>query len=90
MVLFGVPVAHEDDPLRAVKSTTEIHAFVQGLFHEYENRTDFNRSMQDRYSLSDGYICQKESILLREKNSNSHATFSTRPTQMCFFGRLKN
>ena len=45
MVLFGVPVAHEDDPLRAVKSATEIHAFVQGLSHEYENRIGRNLAM---------------------------------------------
>lgn len=31
MALFGVPLAHEDDPVRAVKTASEIHGVVRGL-----------------------------------------------------------
>ena len=31
MALFGVPLAHEDDPVRAVKTASEIHEVVRGL-----------------------------------------------------------
>jgi class 3 adenylate cyclase len=31
MVLFGVPMAHEDDPIRAVKAAREIHELVDAL-----------------------------------------------------------
>ena len=31
MALFGVPRAHEDDPVRAVKTACEIHQVVQGM-----------------------------------------------------------
>jgi len=31
MVLFGVPRAHEDDPVRAIKAAMEIHGLVEAL-----------------------------------------------------------
>jgi class 3 adenylate cyclase/tetratricopeptide (TPR) repeat protein len=31
MALFGVPLAHEDDPVRAVKTASEIHDVVRGI-----------------------------------------------------------
>ena len=31
MALFGVPLAHEDDPVRAVKTASEIHEVVRGI-----------------------------------------------------------
>jgi len=31
MVLFGVPKAHEDDPVRAIKAAMEIHGMVEAL-----------------------------------------------------------
>ena len=38
MALFGVPKAHEDDPIRAVKAAREIHELVDTVSPEVENR----------------------------------------------------
>ena len=38
MALFGVPMAHEDDPVRAVRAALEIHAAVASISPEYEGR----------------------------------------------------
>jgi len=38
MALFGIPRAHEDDPIRAIKVAREIHQFVTGLGEESKNR----------------------------------------------------
>jgi class 3 adenylate cyclase len=38
MALFGVPRAHEDDPIRAVKAAREIHELVDAASPEVENR----------------------------------------------------
>ena len=36
MALFGVPLAHEDDPVRAVKTASEIHEVVRGISPEVQ------------------------------------------------------
>jgi len=36
MALFGVPRAHEDDPIRAIRAAREIHAHVEALSPRYE------------------------------------------------------
>ena len=36
MALFGVPLAHEDDPVRAVKTASEIHEVVRGISSEVQ------------------------------------------------------
>jgi class 3 adenylate cyclase/tetratricopeptide (TPR) repeat protein len=36
MALFGVPLAHEDDPVRAVKTASEIHEVVRGISLEVQ------------------------------------------------------
>jgi len=38
MALFGVPTAHEDDPVRAIKASREIHDVVSSLSSEFEKR----------------------------------------------------
>ena len=38
MALFGVPKAHEDDPIRAIRAAREIHELVDALSPELEKR----------------------------------------------------
>jgi class 3 adenylate cyclase/tetratricopeptide (TPR) repeat protein len=38
MALFGVPTAHEDDPVRAIKASREIHDIVSSLSLQFEKR----------------------------------------------------
>jgi class 3 adenylate cyclase/tetratricopeptide (TPR) repeat protein len=38
VVLFGVPKAHEDDAIRAIRAAVEIHRFVEGMSPEFEDR----------------------------------------------------
>lgn len=39
LALFGIPVAHEDDPIRAVRATMEIHRLVRHISGDLEDRT---------------------------------------------------
>ena len=45
MAIFGVPKAHEDDPIRAVKAAREIHELVDTISPELENRIGQSISM---------------------------------------------
>jgi class 3 adenylate cyclase/tetratricopeptide (TPR) repeat protein len=38
VALFGVPKAHEDDHLRAIRAAQEIHALVEGMGSQYQER----------------------------------------------------
>ncbi len=38
LALFGVPRAHEDDPIRAIRAALEIHGLVEALSPRYENK----------------------------------------------------
>jgi len=43
LALFGVPKAHEDDPIRAIRAAREIHALVDDISPEYEAK--INRAL---------------------------------------------
>ena len=45
MALFGVPKAHEDDPVRAIKAAGEIHDLVQAISPELEEKVGKPLSM---------------------------------------------
>lgn len=45
MAIFGVPKAHEDDPIRAVKAAREIHERVEEISPEVENKIGQSLSM---------------------------------------------
>lgn len=45
MVIFGVPQAHEDDPVRAIKAAREIHQLVDSIGPEVENKIGHSISM---------------------------------------------
>ena len=38
MAIFGVPKAHEDDPIRAIRAALEIHAAVEGFSPQFEKK----------------------------------------------------
>ena len=40
LALFGIPAAHEDDPVRAVKAAREIHDLVRQISPEVEKQID--------------------------------------------------
>ncbi len=45
MVLFGVPKAHEDDPIRAIRAAKEIHALVEAMSPQFRERIGVSLSM---------------------------------------------
>lgn len=45
MVLFGIPRAHEDDPVRAIKAAKEIHNFVDQMSPQLEDKIGQTLSM---------------------------------------------
>ena len=45
MAIFGVPSAHEDDPIRAVKAAREIHELVDSVSPEVESKIGQSISM---------------------------------------------
>lgn len=45
LALFGVPTAHEDDPIRAIRAAREIHELVEALNPLYEARVGAPLSM---------------------------------------------
>lgn len=45
MAIFGVPKAHEDDPVRAIKAAREIHEIVEAMSPELENKVGQRLSM---------------------------------------------
>jgi len=45
LALFGVPRAHEDDPIRAIRAAREVHALVEALNPRYEMKVGRALSM---------------------------------------------
>ena len=45
LILFGVPKAHEDDPIRAIKAAREIHELVDSISPSYEHKVGRPLSM---------------------------------------------
>jgi len=45
LVLFGIPKAHEDDPIRAIRAAREIHSLVEALGPRYETKVGSTLSM---------------------------------------------
>jgi len=45
MAIFGVPQAHEDDPIRAIKAAREIHQLMDAISPEIENKIGQSVSM---------------------------------------------
>lgn len=60
MVLFGVPRAHEDDALRAVRAAKEIHGFVEGLTPEYREKT--GRSLSMHTGIASGLVVSQVEV----------------------------
>jgi class 3 adenylate cyclase len=48
LALFGIPTAHEDDPVRAVKAAFEIHELVRKISLEVEERIDTKLRMHTK------------------------------------------
>jgi class 3 adenylate cyclase len=45
VALFGVPKAHEDDPVRALRAAREIHEIVDAMSHQFESKVGKPLSM---------------------------------------------
>ena len=45
LALFGVPEAHEDDPVRAIRAAREIHDLVEAMSPRYEDKAGQPLSM---------------------------------------------
>ena len=50
LALFGIPTAHEDDPIRAVKAAMELHALVRKISPEVEERIESRLRMHSGIS----------------------------------------
>lgn len=58
MALFGVPKAHEDDPVRAIRAAREIHQMVEEISPELENR--IGRSLAMHSGINTGLVVTGE------------------------------
>ena len=45
VAFFGVPKAHEDDPVRALRAAREIHEIVNAMSHQFESKVGMALSM---------------------------------------------
>ena len=58
LILFGVPRAHEDDALRAIRAAQEIHHLVNGLSPQYEMK--IGRSLTMHSGINTGLVVSGE------------------------------
>jgi class 3 adenylate cyclase/tetratricopeptide (TPR) repeat protein len=58
LILFGVPRAHEDDAVRAIRAAREIHDFVTELSPRLESKT--GRALRMHSAISTGVIVTSE------------------------------
>jgi class 3 adenylate cyclase len=63
MALFGVPMAHEDDPVRAIKAAREIHECVDAISPEIEAR--INQPISMHSGINSGLVVTGEVDLER-------------------------
>ncbi len=61
MAVFGDPVAHEDDPLRAVRAVLELHEAVEALNRDVEPRIGSPIGMHT--GINTGVVLTSESVL---------------------------
>jgi predicted ATPase/class 3 adenylate cyclase len=54
LALFGIPIAHEDDPVRAVRAATQIHKMVRNISPEVEDR--INAELRMHSGISTGLV----------------------------------
>jgi len=45
VAFFGVPKAHEDDPVRAIRTAREINELVDAMSHQFESKVGKPLSM---------------------------------------------
>jgi class 3 adenylate cyclase/tetratricopeptide (TPR) repeat protein len=58
MAVFGVPKAHEDDPIRAVRAALEIHAAVENFSPQFEKKIE--RSLTMHTGINTGLVVTGE------------------------------
>jgi class 3 adenylate cyclase/tetratricopeptide (TPR) repeat protein len=66
LALFGVPKAHEDDPVRAIRAAKEIHALVEAMSPQFEERVGQSLSMHT--GINTGLVVTGETDLERGKH----------------------
>ena len=75
MAVFGDPVAHEDDPLRAVRAALELHEAVEALNRDVEPRIGSPIGMHT--GVNTGVVLTSESVLDGRADRAARATRST-------------
>jgi len=74
MALFGVPKAHEDDPVRAIRSAKEIHDLVEALSPELEERV--GRPLSMHTGINTGLVVTGEVDMVKGTHGVAGATIN--------------
>jgi len=88
MALFGVPNAHEDDPVRAIMAAREIHDLVEAMSPQVEGRTGKSISMHT--GISTGLVVTGEMDTEKGKHGMTGNTINlaSRLTDMAAAGQI--